>query len=105
MRFFQTIANKVPVTSNIEKEIPKLDNLMIEVFAADQEYSFYQNINGPIDGLAQVRPEFTNIENGIGLFASRISTQFFTEMAQETIDELVSGNATGLTRNHNFTIQ
>ena len=44
------------------------------VEAADAEYTLYRDVNGPIDGLAQTRPEFTNITNGLGLFASRSTT-------------------------------
>ncbi|MCP4294029.1 MAG: hypothetical protein GY786_00280, partial [Proteobacteria bacterium] len=41
------------------------------VAAAGEEYDTYMNVNGPSTSLVQDRPEYTNIENGIGLFSSR----------------------------------
>lgn len=41
------------------------------VSAAGVEYDTYLNVNGPSTSLVQDRPEYTNIENGIGLFSSR----------------------------------
>lgn len=97
-RFFQTIAQKVEPTST-RKEVPLKDNLLIEVFAADEQFIFYQDLNGPIDGIAQVRPEYTNIVNGIGLFASRSSISYFAFLNDFSRTELKSGDLTG---NHNF---
>lgn len=97
-RFFQTIADDVPLTA-LEKEIPADSNLMIEVYAADQTLLFYQDLNGPIDGLAQVRPEFSNIDNGVGLLASRSVRRYFTRLNGDSRNELKNGSLTG---NHNF---
>ena len=41
------------------------------VSAAGVEYDTYMNVNGPSTSLVQDRPEYTNIENGIGLLSSR----------------------------------
>lgn len=97
-RFFRTIANEVEPTS-VKKEIPTDSTLMIEIYAADETLIFYQDLNGPIEGLAQVRPEFSNIENGIGLFASRSVVKYFTRLNGDSRNELKIGSLTG---NHNF---
>lgn len=98
LRFFQTIANEVNPTAT-KKELPNTENLMIEIFAGDETLVFYQDLNGPIEGLAQVRPEFTNVENGVGLFASRSVVRFKTQLNQDSKLELINGAFTG---NHNF---
>jgi hypothetical protein len=38
---------------------------------ANDELSTYLQINEPVTGIVQDRPEYTNINNGLGLFASR----------------------------------
>lgn len=40
-------------------------------YLAGDDFETYLEINGPSDGIVQERPQFSNIENGIGLFASR----------------------------------
>ncbi|MCB0802699.1 MAG: DUF4249 family protein [Flavobacteriales bacterium] len=97
-RFIETIANTVAPT-NTKKIIPTNESIRIEVFAADETFIFYQDLNGPIDGIAQVRPEYTNIENGIGLFASRSTAVFYANLQINTKSELVGGD---YTKNHGF---
>jgi hypothetical protein len=48
----------------------------------------YIQVNEPITGIAQQRPEFTNINNGIGLFTSRYSLEKIgvLELSDETKD-------------------
>ncbi|MCX6229938.1 MAG: hypothetical protein NTZ33_00205 [Bacteroidetes bacterium] len=46
---------------------------MIEFFfnVAGDDLSTYIDLNGPSNSIVQVRPEFTNISNGIGIFSAR----------------------------------
>lgn len=71
-KFFAGIEAAIPaeVQDSIRRVIP--DNaFQVEINAADAEYTLYKDVNGPIDGLSQNRPDYTNLVNGIGLFASR----------------------------------
>ena len=101
--FFKAIEEQVKASLNpSEKIIDRNDyNIDIEIFAADPDYSFYRELNGPIDGLAQTRPEFTNIENGIGLFASRFSMIAKSQIDQETRNYLIQKYKD----NRNFTVE
>jgi len=45
-----------------------------ELTIADDDLNTYLNVNEPVTGVIQERPEFTNIVNGLGLFASRSTT-------------------------------
>lgn len=85
LKFFQAIEAQVPAELNPNKKVifPR-NNLDIEIFAADEDYSFYRELNGPIDGLSQTRPEFTNVTNGFGLFASRLSMVFNSRFNDNT---------------------
>jgi len=88
--FFRAIEEQVPSDDFPTKKVIKsTDNIEIEVYAADRDYTFYRELNGPIDGLAQTRPEFTNVENGIGLFASRYSLIAKSQISESTTNYLI----------------
>lgn len=101
LQFFKAIEAQVPASVNPTKKVifPR-DNLDIEIFAADEDYSFYRELNGPIDGLAQTRPEFTNITDGYGLFASRLSMIYPSRINDDTRIYIV--NEYKDTRNFSF---
>lgn len=73
-RFFNEIESTISTTTqtltSLKRVLPEKGNSLI-IESADGEYALYRDVNGPIDGLSQTRPEFTNVTNGIGLFASR----------------------------------
>lgn len=88
--FFQAIEDQVPPSTEPTKKIINQErNIEIEIYAADRDYSFYRDLNGPLEGLAQTRPEFTNIDNGIGLFASRFSMVAVTQLNERTRNFLI----------------
>lgn len=101
-RFYETIANAIDPSNQNPKILDPQNNITIEIYAADEEFAFYADIYGPIDGLAQVRPEYTNIENGIGLFASRSRTIAKTRLSDPSRQQLRTG---GITGNLNFVDQ
>ena len=102
-RFFNELEKQVPPSINpTKKVISRKNSVEIEIYAADETYGFYRELNGPIDGLAQTRPEFTNIENGIGLFSSRysgISTASFNEEMRNYLIETYRSNRNFVTGN------
>ena len=74
-KFFTALETNIPISLNPPKRVVLDVGIDIILEAADADYTLYRDVNGPIDGLAQTRPDYTNIVNGIGLFASRnIST-------------------------------
>ncbi len=88
--FFNALEEQIPASANPTKKVFNTrNNIEIEIYAADGDYSFYRELNGPIEGLAQTRPEFTNMENGIGLFASRFSMVAKTQISNQTRNYLI----------------
>ena len=68
VKFFNFLRN------NIKKDDTKFRkfvdiNVIMTVGTADLET--YINVNQPVSGIVQERPQFTNIVNGLGLFSSR----------------------------------
>lgn len=92
--FFESIAKAVPPT-NSNKVVPNQDYLRIEVIAVDENYEFYREVNGAIENLSQVRPEYSNVQNGLGLFASKSLTVVRTSLNTQGRQELQSGPITG----------
>jgi len=91
--FYSTIAAATPNNSN-RKVVPN-GNIDLEIIAVDVIFGQYTSVYGPLDGLAQVRPEFSNINNGVGLFASRSTYRNFTFLESNSLQELRTGPITG----------
>ncbi|MFT5970800.1 MAG: hypothetical protein ACI8ZO_001317 [Flavobacteriales bacterium] len=67
--FLSYIGSRIPTpSSNIIRHAKSVD---YKFYLASSDFQTYLDLNGPSDGIVQERPEFSNIENGIGLFASR----------------------------------
>lgn len=47
------------------------DSLQYIFDVADEEFTIYMDVNSAVTSIVQERPPYTNIENGIGIFASR----------------------------------
>ena len=67
--FHQFLASSLDVLEDGEsREFISID---IEMTLGTQDLKTYIDVNEPITGIVQERPQFTNIKNGIGLFSSR----------------------------------
>lgn len=64
------------LSNNLEYDVTKtryFTGIDLVVTVASEDLQTYINVNRPITGIAQQRPQFTNINNGIGLFSSRLT--------------------------------
>lgn len=66
--FFRHLGETVPVKPNIKRVIGKVT---FRIYVGTEELNTYINVNKPTIGLIQDKPVYTNIENGLGLFAGR----------------------------------
>jgi len=67
--FHQFLANNLDALDDDEER--EFMNIDIEMTLGTQDLKTYIAVNEPITGIVQERPQFTNINNGIGLFSSR----------------------------------
>ncbi len=67
-RFFSFLRSQLNDNNSVTREYVDIDLIMI---VGTEELETYINTNKPLTGIVQQRPEFTNINNGIGLFTSR----------------------------------
>lgn len=86
--FFKRLAEEIPHNPALEREIVDMEFL---IRAATKELQLYIEANGDLDGIAQVRPEFSNIENGYGLFSSKYNHSAHRLFSLATIGELREG--------------
>ncbi len=68
--FFNQIAYSVKPDPNVKKRI--IGNFDINVINYNIDLKAYMDVNNPVSGILTEQPEFTNVNNGIGLFASKI---------------------------------
>jgi hypothetical protein len=68
---YQTLASFISPATPENPMLRFADSLYFVVNAADEDLYTYLNVNQPSNTIAQERPQFTNIVNGLGLFASR----------------------------------
>jgi hypothetical protein len=65
------------------------------LMVANEELAIYLDINAPITGVIQERPEYTNIIGGLGLWASRtIQGVYGVGYTTDTIEHLQEGDET-----------
>jgi hypothetical protein len=94
-KFFNFLKNELVKDPLIERKFIDIDLVMI---VGSEDLKTYRIINEEITGIVQERPQFTNINNGIGLFSSRFTkTRKGFGFADRTIDYLISID--GLDRN------
>jgi len=94
-KFFNFLKNELVQDPLIEREFLSIDLMMT---VGSENLKTYRIINEEITGIVQERPQFTNINNGIGLFSSRFTkTRKGFDFAGRTIDYLISID--GLDRN------
>lgn len=95
--FYQQIAANIkPIAESPNVKWRKFIDLRMYLTIAADELNTYIEVNEPATGLIQEKPEYTNIENGIGIFSSRIKvySKFNKEMNSDSDNELYSGKYT-----------
>lgn len=91
--FFSILESKIPPSTDGLKRYS--DSLYYIFEVADEDYTIYMDVNSPSNSIVQERPAYTNISNGLGLFASRYQKiRFFEGLAQKSLDSLYFGTHT-----------
>ena len=87
-QFFNFLSNNISQDPNKIRNFLSLD-LIISI--GSPELTKYININQPSSGISQERLEYTNINNGIGIFSSR-STRIlsFFNLDRCSLDHLLT---------------
>ncbi|MFM7217396.1 MAG: DUF4249 family protein [Bacteroidota bacterium] len=101
--FFLALNAQIPAIPNVIRRIDLLPGGLPEMefrfFGGTEELYTYSQLTTPTNGIAQERPLYTNVENGVGLFTSRLIHSEYRNISvgtQTTID------TSQLTRDLNF---
>ena len=81
-KFFNFLKNELDTNPSLVREFIRIDLVMT---VGSEDLKTYRIINEEITGIVQQRPQFTNINNGIGLFSSRFTKTWIGE--EENIPE------------------
>jgi len=93
--FFNFLELNLTKDDEVVRYFNGIDMLMT---VGSEDLETYINVNKPITGIVQERPQFTNINNGIGLFSSRFTKiRLDYDLTSSTLDYLKSVD--GLDRN------
>lgn len=90
--FYRFVGNNISADDNIVER--RCDSLKFYVYAGGEELLNYMNINGPSSSIVQERPQYTNIDNGLGVYSARTSTHKSYVLANQSIDSLSRGRFT-----------
>jgi len=95
LAFFELIHSRLSDYSDealIEKRI--IDEVEFVVTAGNENLNIYMDVNEPATGVVTERPSFTNINNGLGIFASKYQKSVSGKLTNSTVLELCWGDIT-----------
>jgi hypothetical protein len=94
--FYQFLGNNSDlqnITGVTKRVIKSVD---LTVTAVNENLNTYIDVNEPVTTIITERPEFTNIENGYGIFASRVKRSLKNRpLSEKSVKELAGGQYTG----------
>jgi hypothetical protein len=91
--FYHFVKRSVSPDNSVKRKIGALD--FIFTVAANEFYTYIQ-VNKPPTGINQNIPQYTNVENGIGIFSSRLVQALNGKnMTPQSNDSLSFGSITG----------
>lgn len=85
--FHKTLTTLIPANNNVKREAYRIQ-LIFTVIA--NEFNIYLDVNSPSSGIVQERPEYTNIENGLGIFSSRYQKTRMAKIGPNMEADIVS---------------
>jgi hypothetical protein len=88
--FYGVLGNSIPAATNGLKRYS--DSLQYIFSVADENFTIYMDVNKPSNSIVQERPAFSNIGNGLGIFASRYQkVRSFAGLTAPSLDSLYTG--------------
>ncbi len=103
--FYKFLATQVPDfddTPNLYRRIPDID-IDLELAIGGEQLDIFMDVAEPATGVAQEKPQYTNIDNGIGIFSCRYTLKLTDkELSKDSIEELIRGFIGGYTSEKGF---
>lgn len=88
--FYTTCANLIPYDSEKEGQVRERYTSLIDIVVkvAEDNLAIYMEVNEPSSSIIQEKPQYSNIENGIGLFSSRLFKVKTKKLHAESVNDL-----------------
>lgn len=91
--FFSNLGNAVPDDPTVDKRIVTGLDFLFTV--ANDEFHTFLSLSEPVSGIVEERPDYTNVEGGNGIFASRYTKDVIGKRFNDaTLNELMNGQYT-----------
>jgi hypothetical protein len=95
--FYYMLRSNLEADSTIKREALNVDFIF---YGAGEDLYTYVQVNKPSIGIVQKKPEFSNIENALGIFSSRYVTTFGPARIGETMQFTLTNSP--ITKDLNF---
>ena len=92
--FVETQLQNYENEDQVMKRVLGMDAVEIILTAGNEDLNTYMQVNEPVTGIVTERPIFTNVNNGIGIFASKYSTKVSTFLSDGSMLEICAGQKT-----------
>ncbi len=93
--FLGYVGSMIKEDSQVISRVVKRKGVDFHFYVGNDNFNTYMQLSMPSTGIVQDKPSFTNIENGIGLFASRYSQSVYGKiLTDKSIDSLADGQIT-----------
>ncbi len=86
-QFFEMVSSRLASDKAIKRPISDLKVKLIVTGGAEEIFN-YLEVNKPSTSIVQKKPEYTNINNGRGIFSSRRKTKYDFQFSEGTKDSL-----------------
>ena len=83
--FFTAMLAAIPVDEQVNRY---LRAITFYVSAGTEEFNLYRRVYKPSTGIAQERPPYTNLTNGVGLFTSRHTESIYSKRILRDLNNL-----------------
>jgi hypothetical protein len=91
MDFYSLLMDLQPVPFGTKRYVKMPDSFVFEIVTANNEYYTYTQVTKPSEGIIQFRPNYTNLEGGLGLFAATNYYNIRLKMSRQNLDTLHRG--------------
>ena len=101
--FYKVIASQVPVNPAVKRRVDNLPAgikpVEFRMVVGSEDFYTYYLVSQPASGIVQEKPLFTTIQNGLGLFTSRLIHSEFRDLNSNS---KAAFDTSAFTRNLNF---
>jgi len=93
-QFYEELLIQVKEKEGVTRLVRYPNSATFSLYVADEDFRIYSEISEPSYGAVQEKPFFTNIENGVGLFAARYTQERTIPVTLSTVTKIATDTLT-----------